>query len=152
MIELGNHMHGHQIAKATHAVYNPHGETVISRSENGVLYGGVVYDSYSGVSICMHVASFRPNWMNRNLLWLVFTYPFKQLRCKVIIGRVGSNNLPALKFDTHIGFKIVATIPDAVPDGDLHILTMHKEDCKWLNLKPRKLLFWDHLKARREAA
>lgn len=146
MIELGNDIHGHWIAKATNSVYSPGVETVISRSENGLLYGGVIFSNYTGASMCIDVAGMKPNWCNRNLIWLTFVYAFQQMRCRVLIGRLASTNAKAIRFDLHVGFKETARIKDAVLNGDLVILTMYKEDCQWLNLKPKNLKIYDHLK------
>lgn len=146
MIELGNDTHGHLIAKATNSVYSPGVETVVSRSEQGMFVGGVIFSNYTGTSLCIDVAGLRPNWCNRNLIWMTFAYPFLQMKCKVLIGRLSSNNKAAVKFDTHIGFREIARIPDGVPNGDLVLLVMYREECKWLNLKPKNLKIYDHLK------
>ena len=146
MIELGNDIHGHHIARATNAVYNPGAETVISRSEEGRLFGGVIFSCYTGTSLCIDVAGFRPHWCNRNLLWMTFNYAFGQLRCKVMLGRLHSTNKEAIKFDLHAGFKEVCRIPDAVPNGDLIILAMYRDECRWLNIMPKNLRVYDHLK------
>lgn len=140
MIEFGNTNHGIMLARATNAVFNPYGETVISRSENGELLGGVIFSLYTGSSVCVDVASMKPNWVNRELLYTTFNYIFNQLLCKVALGRVATNNKQALRFDTHIGFEIVAVIKDAVPDGDVAILALRKENCKWLKLKPKNMV------------
>jgi RimJ/RimL family protein N-acetyltransferase len=55
-----------------------------------------------------------------------------QLKVNKIIGVVDSTNLDALKFDRHIGFKDEAIIKDAGKHGDLVILSMTKNNCKYL--------------------
>jgi predicted dinucleotide-binding enzyme len=92
----------------------------------------------------MHIAGFVPNWINRSILWMGFAYPFLQLKCKVLIGRVASTNHKALKLDKHLGFKEIARIPDAVPNGDVIILTMRREECHWLNAKINSLNVLQH--------
>ncbi len=146
MIELGNDTHGHWIARATNSVYSPNVETVVSRSENGLFMGGVIFSNYTGTSVCIDVAGRKPNWVNRDLLWMTFAYPFYQLKCKVLIGRLASTNKKAIRFDLHVGFREIARIPGAVPEGDLIILVMYREECKWLNFKPKNLKIYDHLK------
>jgi hypothetical protein len=115
--------------------YYREGTTCIGLEKNGDLVAGVMYDYYNGASIYMHVAAIGKNWMNRDFLWFVFYYPFIQIGAKVIIGLVESDNLQAIKFDEHIGFKLNQKIPDASPNGDLLVYTMKKDDCKWLNLR-----------------
>jgi hypothetical protein len=146
MIELGNHEHGQLIAKATRSVYSSGVETVVSRSEHGQFMGGVIFSNFTGTSVCIDVAGAQPNWCNRDILWMAFAYPFIQLKVNVLIGRLWSTNEKAIKFDLHVGFRELARIPGAVPNGDLVIIVMYKEWCKWLFLKPKGLVVVDHLK------
>jgi hypothetical protein len=37
--------------------------------------------------------------------------------------------------DKKLGFREVASIPGAHPDGALHVLVMTKEECRWLRGK-----------------
>ena len=82
----------------------------------------------------MHCASLTPRWISKDLLWACFDYPFNKLGLRVILATVSSNNEEALKLDRHLGFVDKAYIEDAHKDGDLVILTMRKEECKWLHL------------------
>jgi hypothetical protein len=138
-IEFNNFEHGKRIAGAMHAVFNPYGETVISSSKDGELLGGTIFSDFTGTSLCMHVTGIAPNWLSRNLMWVTFSYVFVQCRCVVALGRVATTNKEAMNFNHRIGFEDVATIKDAVPGGDVIILQMRKENCKWLSLKPKHL-------------
>jgi RimJ/RimL family protein N-acetyltransferase len=72
------------------------------------------------------------------MLWISFSYPFEQLRVSKLIAQVPSRNRKALDFDLKLGFKQEAIVADIYPDGeDLLILSMRREDCRWLKLKPR---------------
>jgi len=145
LIEFGNILHGQKIASSMKAVFNSMSETVISRSEHKKLYGGCIYSDYTGTSVCMHISGFTPTWINRDMIVVCFRYAFLQLQSKVIIGRVASTNLKALKLDKHLGFTEICKIRDAVPNGDIIILEMRKEDCKWLNLMPKHpIQLFDH--------
>jgi L-amino acid N-acyltransferase YncA len=57
------------------------------------------------------------------------------LKLKVILALVSSNNTEALKLDRHLGFVDKAYIEDAHLDGDLVILAMRRENCRWLDIK-----------------
>lgn len=140
MICFGNHEHGQEIAAAAGGVYNPYGDIVISRTgANGRLLGGVLFSDYNKKSISIHIAGLAPNWINTDLIWVTFDYPFNQLGVDTIFGPVPSSNIKALEFDLRMGFKEIARIPEVFPDGDLIVLRMRREECKWLNLKPRYL-------------
>jgi RimJ/RimL family protein N-acetyltransferase len=103
--------------------------------ESGRLIAGVAFDNYNVAAIQVHVAALPgKNWVTKGLLQQVFSYPFHQLGVKKLIGLVGSTNAVALKFDLALGFRIEATLKDAYPDGDLIILTMTRDQCRWLNV------------------
>lgn len=85
------------------------------------------------------MAGFRPDWANRDMLWVAFDYPFNQLGCKKLFGQVPESNPKALEIDLKLGFKIIAKIDDVFPDGALIVVALDRDDCRWLNLKPRGL-------------
>lgn len=97
-----------------------------------IIMGVVGYDGWTGTACEIHMVGLHPNWINREFIKAAFEYPFKQAGCKVLIGKVPSGNVEALKLDKHLGFTEVCVIPDAHPDGSLHIFTMRQEDCRWL--------------------
>lgn len=99
----------------------------------GVIRAVIGFDGFNGASIEMHVASDGTgHWCTRRVLAAAFDYPFRICGVKVIVGRVPSGNTAALQFDKRVGFELSAIIPDAHPDGALHILTMRREDCRFL--------------------
>jgi hypothetical protein len=112
-------------------------ETVcIGQEIDGNLVAVVGYCSFMPNACQMHIAAVdEVNWMSRDLLWAAFDYPFNVLGVKVILGQICGSNEDALKLNRHLGFKVVAEIPDAHMDGDLVIMAMRKEDCRWLNIR-----------------
>ena len=106
---------------------------------DGRLIAGVAFDNYNVASVQIHVAALPGvNWISKPLLHQVFSYPFRQLGVKKLIGLVGSTNEAALRFDLALGFHIEATLKDAYPDGDLLILSMTQDQCRWLNINLRE--------------
>lgn len=144
MILFGNVEHGHTIAKEAGTHFNPACDVVISRVEDDQLYGGVIFTAFTGASIGIHMAGFTKHWVNLDMLWVAFDYPFNQLKVKTIFGQLPSCNLKALEVDLRLGFKEVTRIPDVFPDGDLVVVAMRKEDCRWLKLRPRGLIGKEH--------
>ena len=120
------------MAEASGTVYNPESHVVISRDEDGKLLGGVIYQAYNKASIVIHVAGFVPRWLNRDLLWMAFHYPFEQLGVSKLFTQTPSNNHKALDFNTNLGFKDEARIEGVFPDADLIVRSMRREDCRWL--------------------
>lgn len=128
------------IAKAAGCSFNPECDVAISRWEDGLLLGGVIYQNFTHESIAMHVASFRNNWVTRDLIWVCFHYPFVQLGVKRIFGQVPETNIQALNFDLRFGFKILTKIDGVFPDGGVIVLVLERDECRWLDLKPRSLM------------
>lgn len=132
-----------QIAEAVHIGYDPARMHCVARMRGDRLLGGVIFEGYTGSSIELHVAGFDPRWITRDILWAIFAFPFLQLNCKKVIGRVAETNRRALELDLKLGFIEEARIRDAYPEGDLIILTMRRDECRWLNIVPRSR-FWEH--------
>lgn len=126
---------GEWLCSRTEGQYTPNIGTYIGLEENGTLCAVVGFDNYNGASISMHVAGEGKRWINREYLWYCFYYPFEQLKVNKILGLVSSDNLDALRFDRHLGFKQEAVISNACPNGDLIILTMTKDQCKFLHIR-----------------
>jgi len=112
-------------------------ETVcIGQEIDGQLAAVIGYAGFMPNACQMHIAAVdEVNWMSRDLLWAAFDYPFNVLGVKVILGQINADNESALKLNRHLGFKVVAEIPDAHMDGDLVLMAMRREDCRWLDLK-----------------
>jgi RimJ/RimL family protein N-acetyltransferase len=134
MIVDNDRRHGARIAKASGCILHCD-DTVISRvTSDGNLMGGVLFQEYTGVggSVGLHCAGFHPNWLGRELLSAVFDYVFNQLQCNKAIAPVPSKNQVALALDYKLGFKYVTTVPGYFPDGNLVVLDMVRDDCRWL--------------------
>lgn len=107
-------------------------------SDNGKeLYYGCVYQGWTKVACTMHTAIFDAPKITRNALFHIFHYPYIQLKCERIFSAVPSDNPKALELNKKIGFKEVTVVPRAYPDADAIILSMEREDCKWLKYRPK---------------
>jgi RimJ/RimL family protein N-acetyltransferase len=109
--------------------------TFIGQEIDGEVKAVVAFDNILDKSCEMHTAAIVPNWISKDLLWACFDYPFNILKVKVILATVASTNTEALKLDRHLGFVDKAYIEDAHIDGDLVILAMRRENCRWLDIK-----------------
>lgn len=107
----------------------------IGQEIDGEVKAVVAYDNILDKSCEMHTAAIVPNWISKDLLWACFDYPFNILKVKVILASVASTNEEALRLDRHLGFIDKAYIEDAHVDGDLVILAMRRENCRWLDIK-----------------
>lgn len=100
--------------------------------KDGALIAGVLFDNFTGRSVQMHVAGTGKRWLTREFLNFCFRYPFEQLKVNKVVGLVDSTNAAALRFDLHLGFQQEAVIKDAGKVGDTIILTMTREQCRFL--------------------
>jgi RimJ/RimL family protein N-acetyltransferase len=106
--------------------------TTLGLEKEGELVAGVVFESFTGTAANIHVAGVGKYWMNRALLFATFDYAFRQLGLKRLTGLVEAANEHALAFDLHLGFEIEARMVDAVPSGDVIILRMTPDNCRFL--------------------
>lgn len=141
MIHFRNHIHGERLMASIDAKFSPITMEVISRTENGELYGGLIYENYTGPggSVEVHIASFHPRWLNRDMLYVMFDYPFRQLDCVQGFARVKAKNEACLKFCKSIGWKEVIRLEGVFPDDDMVLLRMKRDECRYLDIKPRTI-------------
>jgi hypothetical protein len=141
MITADHIEHARAIAKEVGVFFNPECDHAIIRTEDDKLLGGVIYQGYTGASIRAHIAGFAPRWIDKDMLWMMFDYPFGQLGVNKIIGHVHSTNLKALDFNRKLGFKEEARIAGVFRDADLVIMSMRRENCRWLERGKRRGIF-----------
>lgn len=106
-------------------------ETPIQYYDIAVAVG---YNSFIGKTCCMHTVVQKPELLNRRMVIAAFQYPFITCHCEAVLALVDSTNTPALDFDTRLGFKEIARIPNGGGDGDLVVLQMLRSECRWLRL------------------
>jgi RimJ/RimL family protein N-acetyltransferase len=120
------------------AIVNIEFDISICSVANGKLLGGVVYSNYtgSGGSVLCHMAGWSPHWMTRDLLYVGFDYPFNGLKVRKIFATIPSDNWNAIHINKRWGFRDECTLTDVYPGADMIVLSMQREDCRFLGLKP----------------
>lgn len=105
----------------------------IGIERDGEVIAGVIFCDRTSTNICMHVAS-KPatNWITRALMAFTFGVAFDGFKVKRITAFVPESNERANKLDLRLGFKPEATIKDIYPDGGLNVLSMYREDCRYV--------------------
>lgn len=94
---------------------------------------GVAYDSFNGRTCCMHAAVQKPEYMSRAIIQEVFEYPFLVCGVNHVLAPIKADNVPAVDFVKRLGFKEIHRFKDgAHPHGDLLLLTMSRQDCRWI--------------------
>lgn len=112
--------------------YRP-GVQCIGLERDGELVAGALFDYHNGASIYGHWAVSDKRALGRDFLSAIFRYPFVQLDCAVIIGLIAGDNAASLEVAEHLGFTLEHTIEGAHPSGELHIYTMRRNDCRWID-------------------
>jgi RimJ/RimL family protein N-acetyltransferase len=110
----------------------PQNTACIGQEKDGELIAVVGYNCFLPNSCQIHVASTDVRWLSKNLLFAIFDYPFNKLKVKVIIAPICKDNVKSLNLCRKLGFEQVADIPYGHPNGDLIIVTMKRNQCKWL--------------------
>ncbi len=132
---------GDWIMERCEGVFRPGMDHSLSNHRDGQILGGFVLSGYLGASIAVHTAGAVRDWCSRDLMWMVFHYAFRQLKCSKMIAPVASDNHHALLLDLRAGFHLEAVIKDALAPGrHLMLLTMGLEDCRWLRIIPQSYL------------
>ena len=107
--------------------------------ENGVLRAVVLWDGFSECDCNIHIASDGTGrWLRRPFLRAAFAHPFAQWNLRRVTALVPSKNTAALRFDLHLGFKREGVIRHALPDDDITILGLLREDCRFIPQEYRR--------------
>lgn len=99
----------------------------------GELAGGVVYSEYRGHDIRANIAATSPRWLSRDVLWQLFTYPFKQLECARITVIVSDDNPRSERLARWLGFTPEGRLRAGMSMGkDALVFGMLKHECRWI--------------------
>lgn len=131
LIEVGEHIVQFVTDRVCNGVSFGHA-VGIGTSRDDVILGGCAFYSWNYANVFMHVAADSKDWMSRTLIRYVFSYAFDTCQVKRITALVDSTNEISLDFCKRLGFKEESRMKDASPSGDVIILVMFREDCKWI--------------------
>lgn len=95
----------------------------------------VVVGFYNYDTVSVEGAICAPNGFpaNRQFIKACFKYVFEQLGCRRFVVRVDDSNTQARDFDLKLGFIHEGTLRQAAADGgDVLILGMLRDECRWL--------------------
>lgn len=111
----------------------------VDRSKN--LRGAVIYTQSSGRggSCVCHIAAFDRCWLNQDMLWVMFDYPFNQIGVKKIIIQVPESNTRSFNFVKNLGFVVEHVIEHGYPGESMILMSMTRAQCRFLKMPPPKL-------------
>jgi len=138
-IVLNDPRYGPAIANAAGAEWGEK-STCIARVRDGWIVGGAVYQAFTHESIGMHVAGFEPRWLNRDLMWVGYHYPFVQLGVQRLFSQVPEDNLASQRLLLHAGWEPVVRVEGVYKGGVACLLMkMERAACRFLDWKPRTI-------------
>lgn len=107
------------------------------QGEKWNLIAGIAYAEWNGVNVVCHIASdLSRRWLTKQFLWMIFDYPFEQLKVKRMTACIGEGNKDSRRFVEHLGFTLECRLSDAHPTGDILVYAMRKPQAeRWLKLK-----------------
>ncbi len=106
----------------------------IGIEDKGGIVAGVVYNNYrNGCDIEVHLAGKAGKlWATRENLGVWFGYPFNQLGVKRITSAAAGKNIKSRRFTEHVGFTQEGIMRGSLPNDDLIIYGMLKNECRWI--------------------
>ena len=125
-----DHSAGHWVARRIFGGYFEDRSRSLGLKRDGKYVAGVIYENFNHRSFTCHIAI--TGRMTVAFLYAIFDYPFNVCEVEKIIVPVASENAESLKLVKNMGFTEEARIKDADPHGDIILLTMLKEDCRFL--------------------
>jgi RimJ/RimL family protein N-acetyltransferase len=109
--------------------------TAIGDYKDDVLIAGIAYENYNRNCIWGHQRIDAPP---SRYFWIQNAhYIFIQCGCKKFCAAVEADNEKAIKLNLHIGFEIEATLKDSGKNGDLLIMTLWRDKCRFLKWKKK---------------
>ena len=100
---------------------------------NGNIVGAVGYDNYNGAICEVHTAG-EPAYLTKEFLRVVCDYPFNVLGCSSVMATVDSSNVRSKTLLRRMGFKELAVVEHGTRTGNLHIMQLKRQDCRWLEV------------------
>ena len=138
---------GEQIMLLCGGKFHPDEDHSIASYDDGEFLGGFVMTSYMGNCIAVHDGGLTRRWCSREMLWMLFHYVFRQLKCSKAYAPTPSDNYHALEMNIRAGWRIDTVLRDALAPGrHLVLLSMTAGACRWLALQPHRYFPGDIVK------
>lgn len=108
----------------------------IGLERDGELIAATIFENCSLADVNMHIVTEGSHWLTREYLARCFAYPFVQLNLRRVTGLIPRKNERSLRFARHLGFRIEGLARHALPDDDVIITGMLREECRYVRQVP----------------
>lgn len=106
---------------------------------DGELVSAIVMDHYNGANAMAHITIEKPGKDTHALCRAFCDYAFNQLKLKRLTGFVPSVWKSVYELDKKLGFEEEFRFKDGYPGGDMIVMVMRPETCKWLDKKDEQV-------------
>lgn len=100
------------------------------KEDVGVAVG---WHGFIGRTCMITIAVPKPECLTRWVIKEIFRFPFEVCGCNAIVASIDSNNHKSLALCRRSGFEDIHTIEGGGRTGDLVILKMVRDNCRWLS-------------------
>lgn len=102
----------------------------------GIVYNNFISHKGKPISLEMSVAADTRDWLNKQILFAVFAYPFLQIGVPRVQSTTAADNTHTIDFNLRLGFTKEGYGRKAYFDGrDCLVTSMLREECKWIRRK-----------------
>ena len=105
----------------------------IGEEIDGKLVSMAAFDNFDEVNIDVHIIAKR---ITRRWIRAICEYAFEMCGCRRMTSLNDSDNFQMKPYLERLGFEYEGTLRHGLPDSDLVIYGMIREDCKWVNQTP----------------
>lgn len=100
--------------------------------KDNYLIGSVVYHRFRWPDVEMGIFTTDQSWCTRRVLRDIFSFAFKTMNCRRVTATADPANKAVLDFIERLGFAREGCLKNALPTGDMLILGMQKDECRWI--------------------
>lgn len=104
-------------------------------TEEEGLVAGIVYHNYQPETRVIEISAYstRRDWLTRDRLRMIYDYPFDELMCRLVVGRISERNTKVRSLWRNLGAK-ETRLPQLRADDEDEILSILRADT-WRNSK-----------------
>lgn len=108
------------------------GDRCVGVYQDGRLTAGVLFNEWNGSNVHVHLRADTRYSMTRGFLRELFTWAFKVLGARRVTAVCDGANKRILQVTSKMGFICEAILKDFIPTGNLYVMVMWPQNCRYL--------------------
>lgn len=121
---------GEHLRREVHSFHLTDKAKFIGEVIDGELVCVMAFDNYNGTNIDVHIVASR---ITRRMLKAAAEYAFNVCGCRRMTSLNDANEFEMEPYLERLGFKYEGRLRHALPDSDLLVYGLIREDCKWVS-------------------